>query len=131
MKLLSFAYSLISRALLIALLELALPVFVALSNLGNVLAVSFAHSRLNQEFAKEGLLPYSRFWASNKPFNAPAAAVSTQFLLRKISNTVEQTLPLLFCRVSDIHHSNYCTLQILATVEVDTVGLSKNKGQNL
>jgi amino acid transporter len=38
----------------------ALPAFVALSNLGNVLAVSFAHSRLNQEFAKEGLLPFSR-----------------------------------------------------------------------
>ena len=54
----------------------SLPAFVALSNLGNVLAVSFAHSRLNQEFAKEGLLPWSRFWASNKPFNAPASAVS-------------------------------------------------------
>lgn len=38
----------------------ALPAFVALSNMGNVLAVSFAHSRLNQEFAKEGLLPFSR-----------------------------------------------------------------------
>lgn len=55
----------------------SLPAFVALSNLGNVLAVSFAHSRLNQEFAKEGLLPYSKFWASNKPFNAPAPAVSS------------------------------------------------------
>jgi amino acid transporter len=54
----------------------SLPAFVALSNLGNVLAVSFAHARLNQEFAKEGLLPFSRFWASNKPFNAPATAVS-------------------------------------------------------
>ena len=53
-----------------------LPVFVALSNLGNVLAVSFAHARLNQELAKEGLLPWSRFWASNKPFNAPSTAVS-------------------------------------------------------
>jgi len=53
----------------------ALPVFVALSNLGNVLAVSFAHARLNQELGKEGLLPGSRFWASSKPFNAPAAAV--------------------------------------------------------
>ena len=53
-----------------------LPVFVCLSNLGNVLAVSFAHARLNQELAKEGMLPFSRFWASNKPFNAPAASVS-------------------------------------------------------
>lgn len=54
----------------------SLPVLVALSNLGNVLAVSFAHARLNQEFGKEGLLPFSKFWASIKPFNAPAAAVS-------------------------------------------------------
>jgi amino acid transporter len=53
-----------------------LPAFVALSNLGKVIAVSFAHSRVNQEFAKEGLLPFSRFWASNKPLGGPAAAVS-------------------------------------------------------
>ena len=58
----------------------ALPAFVALSNLGNVLAVSFAHARLNQELAKEGLLPGSRFWASNMPFNAPAASVSLSSL---------------------------------------------------
>jgi amino acid transporter len=53
----------------------SLPVFVALSNLGNVLAVSFAHARLNQELAKESLLPFGRFWASNKPFGAPAASL--------------------------------------------------------
>ncbi|KAF2756904.1 amino acid transporter [Pseudovirgaria hyperparasitica] len=53
----------------------SLPAFVALSNLGNVLAVSFAHSRVNQELAKEGLLPFSKFWASNRPFNAPAASL--------------------------------------------------------
>ncbi len=52
-----------------------LPAFVALSNTGNVVAISFAHSRVNQELAKEGLLPWSRLWASNKPINAPAAAV--------------------------------------------------------
>jgi len=57
----------------------SLPIFVALSNLGNVLAVSFAHARLNQELGKEGLLPLSRFWGSNKPFNSPAASVSFLF----------------------------------------------------
>jgi len=57
----------------------SLPAFVALSNLGNVLAVSFAHARLNQELGKEGLLPGSRFWGSNKPFNSPTAAVSLVF----------------------------------------------------
>ncbi|KAH7318062.1 amino acid/polyamine transporter I [Stachybotrys elegans] len=61
-----------------------LPVFVALSNLGNVLAVSFAHARLNQELAKEGLLPFSRFWASIKPFNAPAAALFLHWIVTVI-----------------------------------------------
>ncbi|KAL7622631.1 hypothetical protein AAE478_008144 [Parahypoxylon ruwenzoriense] len=62
----------------------ALPAFVALSNLGNVLAVSFAHARLNQEFGKEALLPYGKFWASIKPFNAPAAALFLHWLITVI-----------------------------------------------
>ncbi|KAI0129788.1 amino acid/polyamine transporter I [Xylariales sp. AK1849] len=59
----------------------SLPAFVALSNLGNVLAVSFAHARLNQEFGKEGLLPFSQFWASIKPFNAPAPALFLHWIV--------------------------------------------------
>ncbi|KAF3011358.1 hypothetical protein E8E14_008053 [Neopestalotiopsis sp. 37M] len=62
----------------------SLPTFVALSNLGNVLAVSFAHARLNQEFGKEGLLPFSKFWASIKPFNAPAPALFLHWLVTVI-----------------------------------------------
>lgn len=54
---------------------------VALSNLGNVLAVAFAHARLNQELAKEGILPFSRFFASNKPFNAPAASLFLHWIV--------------------------------------------------
>jgi hypothetical protein len=30
---------------------------------------------VKQEIAKEGILPFSRFWASNKPFRTPAAAL--------------------------------------------------------
>ncbi|KAH8165165.1 hypothetical protein CIB48_g3095 [Xylaria polymorpha] len=62
----------------------SLPVFVALSNLGNVLAVSFAHARLNQEFGKEALLPFSRFWASIKPFGAPAPALFLHWIVTVI-----------------------------------------------
>jgi amino acid transporter len=62
----------------------ALPVFVCLSNMGNVLAVSFAHARLNQEMGKEGLLPFSRFWATNKPFNAPSAALFLHWIVTVI-----------------------------------------------
>lgn len=62
----------------------ALPAFVAISNMGNVLAVSFAHARVNQELAKEGILPFSRFFASNKPFNAPAASLFLHWIVTVI-----------------------------------------------
>jgi len=47
----------------------ALTVFVALSALGNVLTVTFAQSRVNQELAKEGIpLPFgNKLWASTWP----------------------------------------------------------------
>ncbi|KIJ63366.1 hypothetical protein HYDPIDRAFT_29618 [Hydnomerulius pinastri MD-312] len=49
--------------------ERALTVFVALSALGNVITITFAASRVNQELAKEGIpLPFgNKFWASNWP----------------------------------------------------------------
>ncbi|EWC44884.1 hypothetical protein DRE_00943 [Drechslerella stenobrocha 248] len=62
-----------------------LPVFVALSNLGNVLAVSFSQGRVNQELGKEGLLPFSSFWASNKPFNAPAASLALHWAMTVVA----------------------------------------------
>lgn len=52
-----------------------LPVFVAVSSLGSILATSFAHARLTQELGKERVLPFGQFWASNWPCNAPTAAV--------------------------------------------------------
>ncbi|ATY66171.1 Amino acid polyamine transporter I [Cordyceps militaris] len=61
-----------------------LPVFVAVSSLGSVLATSFAHARLNQELGKERILPFGRFWASNKPLNAPAAALFLHWLVTVI-----------------------------------------------
>ncbi|KAH8115358.1 high affinity methionine permease [Phellopilus nigrolimitatus] len=47
----------------------ALTVFVALSALGNVMTITFAQARVNQELAKEGIpLPFgNKFWASNWP----------------------------------------------------------------
>jgi amino acid transporter len=55
--------------------ERALSVFVALSAFGNVLSVIFSQGRLVQELGREGILPFSRLWASNKPFNAPLAGL--------------------------------------------------------
>ncbi|GMK59031.1 hypothetical protein CspeluHIS016_0700460 [Cutaneotrichosporon spelunceum] len=53
----------------------ALDVFVALSALGNVLSVIFSQGRVNQELGREGILPFSRLWASNKPMGAPLAGL--------------------------------------------------------
>ena len=49
-----------------------MPVFIAFSAIGNVFAQSFAMPRVKQEFGKEGILPFSRFWASDWPFKAPS-----------------------------------------------------------
>ncbi|KAG6001587.1 hypothetical protein E4U21_004071 [Claviceps maximensis] len=52
-----------------------LSVFVALSAFGNVMTVTFAQARLNQELAKEGVIPFPRFWASNWPFGSPSSGL--------------------------------------------------------
>lgn len=58
----------------------AMAVFVALSSLGNVLTITFAQSRVNQELAKEGVIPYQRFWASTWPAGAPSAGLFLHFI---------------------------------------------------
>ena len=102
----------------------SLPVFVSLSNLGNVLAVSFSQARVNQgihpetqlknmaylcfipELAKEGLLPWSSFWASNKPFNTPSASVSLTSSQSFIRNLTFLTL---FKAVPTLAHNGHHT----------------------
>ncbi|KPM35513.1 High-affinity methionine permease [Neonectria ditissima] len=61
--------------------ERALSVFVALSAFGNVLSVIFSQGRLVQELGREGILPFSRFFASNRPFNAPLAGLFEHWLI--------------------------------------------------
>ncbi|KAI3615671.1 high affinity methionine permease [Moniliophthora roreri] len=56
-------------------------VFIALSTLGNLLAGQFGMGRVIQELGREGLLPFSSFFASNKPFNAPLAGLFTQYVV--------------------------------------------------
>ncbi|KAL7934744.1 amino acid permease domain-containing protein [Trichoderma chlorosporum] len=58
----------------------ALSVLVALSAYGNVMTVTFAQSRVNQELAKEGVIPYPRFWASSWPFGSPSAGLILHFI---------------------------------------------------
>ncbi|QPG76079.1 methionine permease [Brettanomyces nanus] len=51
--------------------EKALSVFVALSALGNVMSVIFSQGRIVQQLGREGILPFSKFFATQKPFNTP------------------------------------------------------------
>jgi len=61
--------------------EKALSSFIALSTLGNLLAGQFSQGRVIQELGREGILPYSSLFASNRPFNAPLAGLFTQYLV--------------------------------------------------
>jgi len=64
--------------------ERALSVFVALSAFGNVLSVIFSQGRIVQALGREGILPFSGFWASNRPFNAPLAGLFEHWLVSVI-----------------------------------------------
>ena len=64
--------------------ERAMSVFVALSAFGNVLSVIFSQGRIVQELGREGILPFSRFFASNKPFGAPLAGLFEHWLVSVI-----------------------------------------------
>ncbi|KAL5406739.1 hypothetical protein PMIN03_007620 [Paraphaeosphaeria minitans] len=57
-----------------------LPLAVALSGAGNVMVVTFALARLNQEIARQGFLPFSKVLASTKPFNAPMGALIVHYI---------------------------------------------------
>lgn len=64
--------------------ERALSVFVALSAFGNVLSVIFSQGRIVQELGREGILPFSGFFASNKPFGAPLAGLFEHWVVSMI-----------------------------------------------
>ncbi|KAL1941718.1 hypothetical protein VTO73DRAFT_6718 [Trametes versicolor] len=61
--------------------ERAVSVIVAFSTVGNILAVLFTHGRVVQELGREGVLPFSSIFASNKPFGAPFAGLFEQWLV--------------------------------------------------
>ena len=55
-------------------------VLLAISAFGNVLTVTFAQARVNQELAKERVIPFPKFWASSWPFGAPSAGLLLHFI---------------------------------------------------
>ncbi|ETS84977.1 hypothetical protein PFICI_03002 [Pestalotiopsis fici W106-1] len=48
-----------------------LPLFIIISAAGNIAATSFAQARVNEELAKDGLLPLSGFWTTKKTQQPP------------------------------------------------------------
>ncbi|KAG6864983.1 hypothetical protein C0991_005852 [Blastosporella zonata] len=62
----------------------ALSALVAISSLGNILAVIIGSSRIIRECGRQGVLPYPKLWASTKPFNTPVAAYLLKWLLTVI-----------------------------------------------
>jgi len=54
---------------------------VAGSCLGNVLAISFAQGRINQEMGKSGVLPFRQLWSSDRPFNTPLPGLGLHWFL--------------------------------------------------
>lgn len=56
-------------------------VFVGLSALGNVMSVIFSQGRIIQQLGREGVLPFSSFFASSKPFDSPAVGLFQHFIV--------------------------------------------------
>lgn len=59
----------------------AAAAFVGLSALGNVLSVIFSQGRIIQQLGREGALPFSKFFASSRPFNSPAVGLFQHFIV--------------------------------------------------
>ncbi|EPS30529.1 High-affinity methionine permease [Penicillium oxalicum] len=64
--------------------ERVMSVFVALSAFGNVLSVLFSQGRIVQELGREGVLPCSKFFASNWPFHSPAAGLLEHYVVSAV-----------------------------------------------
>ncbi|CUM52146.1 uncharacterized protein AC631_04063 [Debaryomyces fabryi] len=61
--------------------ETASSVFVALSALGNVMSVIFSQGRIIQQLGREGSLPFSRFFATQKPFRSPFVGLMQHWIV--------------------------------------------------
>lgn len=57
-----------------------LPLMVALSAAGNVMVVTFALARLNQEIGRTGLVPLGRLLSSTAPFGSPLGGLLVHYI---------------------------------------------------
>jgi amino acid transporter len=61
--------------------ENVLPLFIIISAFGNIAATSFAQARVNQELGKDGLLPFSRFFAGKNQWDSPTPGLFLHWLI--------------------------------------------------
>ncbi|KAI5968324.1 MUP1 [Candida margitis] len=61
--------------------ETAASVFVAISAWANVMSVIFSQGRIIQQLGREGSLPFSRFFATSKPFGSPFVGLMQHWIV--------------------------------------------------
>lgn len=64
--------------------ENVLPLFIMISAFGNIAATSFAQARVNQELGKDGLLPFSGFFAGKSRWNGHTPGLFLHWLVSVI-----------------------------------------------
>ncbi|KAF4551513.1 Low-affinity methionine permease-like protein [Elsinoe fawcettii] len=57
-----------------------LPIAIALSAAGNVMVVTFSLARINQEVARAGLIPFSSYLSSSRPFYSPLGGLIVHYI---------------------------------------------------
>ncbi|KAG8905986.1 hypothetical protein FRB99_007843 [Tulasnella sp. 403] len=61
-----------------------LPALISLSAFGNVLSSTICQARMVREIARQGVVPFSAFFSSTKPFGTPAPVIVFMFLINTI-----------------------------------------------
>ncbi|KAJ5160861.1 uncharacterized protein N7482_007865 [Penicillium canariense] len=57
-----------------------LPLAIAISAAGNVMVVTFALARINQEIARQGFLPWQKLLSSSRPFGTPLGGLLVHYV---------------------------------------------------
>lgn len=64
--------------------KIILSALIAFSVGGNIIAVLYHISRMNQEIFREGFMPFSKFFASNWPFGSPFPSLLVPFFITSL-----------------------------------------------
>lgn len=65
-----------------------LPLVICLSNMGNILVVTYAASRVTREVGRHNILPFSKILASGGPWDTPLAGLALHLLMTILTLTL-------------------------------------------